>query len=278
MQRVNTDWGKPSFVISKAVGGRSCTSGRKRLPRATIASRRQLANQLPVDPQTTTKEAIAGLVGISGDPNHSDSGAAGGDHSSTAGQAPPFETDVRLPSISCKVHAADRQFMADLGSTIPAASRIITAPTSRSRGCGQARRDGRPSGEPAQHDVEPQGANGCAVPRLASPGDRLRNLPLLRFRTRSVARPERPPRHHPVGCGKFALRSPTGFSLSAFPKRRRSWVAVNNAPRRAQSRDLGAFRRARRGPRRAFASAVGWLGRVPYPHALAGFADRTRRR
>jgi hypothetical protein len=125
----NTDWGKPSNVLGKAVGGQKLHvkvqetiyhPGHYRVALA-VNSR----SELPLDPTATTKESDKGPWSVSAliqDPVQIPVLADGLFVHSTrpTGPVAPFETDVQLPNISCrKCTLQVVQFMEDHGFNNP---------------------------------------------------------------------------------------------------------------------------------------------------------------
>jgi len=125
----NTDWGKPSYIVGKAVGGQKLHikiqetiyhPGHYRVALAVNSP-----TELPVDPQTTTRESERGPWSVSAaiqNPTQIPVLADGLFVHSTrpTGQVDPFETDVQLPNISCKKCTLQVvQFMADHGFNNP---------------------------------------------------------------------------------------------------------------------------------------------------------------
>jgi hypothetical protein len=107
----NADWGKPSYAVTKAVGGQKIHikvqetiyhPGHYRVALAVNAP-----NELPLDPETTTREGERGPISVSAkiqDPPQIPVLADGLFVHSTrpTGQLPPFEADVQLPNINCR--------------------------------------------------------------------------------------------------------------------------------------------------------------------------------
>jgi hypothetical protein len=125
----NTDWGKPSYAVGKAVGGAKLHikvqetiyhPGHYRVALAVNSP-----TELPLDPQATTKESDRGPWSVSAaiqSPVQPPVIADGLFVHSTrpAGAMDPFETDVELPNISCrKCTLQVVQFMADHGFNNP---------------------------------------------------------------------------------------------------------------------------------------------------------------
>ena len=125
----NTDWGKPSYVISKAVGGSKLHlkiqetiyhPGHYRVSLAVNSP-----TELPLDPQVTTKDSEKGPWSVSAAIQSSPQIPVLADglfvHSERpTGPMPPFETDVQLPNINCrKCTLQVVQFMADHGFNNP---------------------------------------------------------------------------------------------------------------------------------------------------------------
>jgi hypothetical protein len=107
----NADWGKPSYVISKAVGGQKLHlkiqetvyhPGHYRVALAVNAP-----TELPLDPQTTTRDSERGPWSVSAaiqNPPQIPVLADGLFVHATRPTGPmePWETDVQLPNINCK--------------------------------------------------------------------------------------------------------------------------------------------------------------------------------
>ena len=107
----NTDWGKPSYIISKTVGGQKLHikvqetvyhPGHYRVALAVNSP-----NELAPDPQVATKDSERGPLSVSAviqNPPQIPVLADGLFVHSTrpTGSMEPFETDVQLPNISCK--------------------------------------------------------------------------------------------------------------------------------------------------------------------------------
>jgi hypothetical protein len=107
----NTDWGKPSYVIGKAVGGQKLHlkiqetvyhPGHYRVALAVNSP-----TELPLDPQTTTRDSEKGLWSVSAviqSPPQIPVLADGLFVHATRPTGPmePWETDVQLPNITCK--------------------------------------------------------------------------------------------------------------------------------------------------------------------------------
>ena len=107
----NTDWGKPSDIISKAIGGQRLHiklqetvyhPGHYRVALAVNSP-----NELPSDPQDSTKDSERGPMSVSAmiqNPPQIPVLADGLFVHSTRpqGTMEPFETDVLLPNINCK--------------------------------------------------------------------------------------------------------------------------------------------------------------------------------
>ena len=125
----NTDWGKPSYIIGKAVGGAKLHikvqetiyhPGHYRVALAVNSP-----TELPVDPVTQTRESERGPWSVSATIQNPVQIPVLADglfvHSERpTGQAAPFETDVTLPNISCKKCTLQVvQFMADHGFNNP---------------------------------------------------------------------------------------------------------------------------------------------------------------
>src|SRR6202051_5076222 len=125
----NADWGKPSNVIGKAVGGTKLHlkvqetvyhPGHYRVALAVNSP-----TELPLDPVATTRDTEKGPISVSAviqDPPQIPVLADGlFVHSNRpTGTMDPFETDVQLPNISCrKCTLQVVQFMAEHGVNNP---------------------------------------------------------------------------------------------------------------------------------------------------------------
>ena len=119
----NADWGKPSYAITKAAGGQKLHlkiqetiyhPGHYRVSLAVNSP-----TELPLDPMVTTKDTEKGPWSVSAAIQNPVSIPILADglfvHAERpTGQAPPFETDVQLPNISCrKCTLQVVQFMAE---------------------------------------------------------------------------------------------------------------------------------------------------------------------
>jgi hypothetical protein len=119
----NTDWGKPSYAVTKAIGGQRLHikvqetiyhPGHYRVALAVNSP-----TELPPDPETTTREGERGPMSVSAtiqEPPQVPVLADGLFVHATRPTAPmaPFETDVPLPNISCrKCTLQVVQFMAE---------------------------------------------------------------------------------------------------------------------------------------------------------------------
>lgn len=107
----NTDWGKPSNIISKAVGGQKLHlkvletvyhPGHYRVALAVNSP-----TELPLDPQTTTRDSERGPWSVSAviqNPPQIPVLADGLFVHATRPTGPmePWETDIQLPNISCR--------------------------------------------------------------------------------------------------------------------------------------------------------------------------------
>jgi hypothetical protein len=125
----NADWGKPSYIVTKAKGGEKIHikvqetvyhPGHYRVALAVNSP-----TELPPDPETTTRQGERGPVSVSAVIQNPPQVPVLADglfvHSTRpAGQAPPFETDVLLPNINCKKCTLQIvQFMAEHGLNNP---------------------------------------------------------------------------------------------------------------------------------------------------------------
>jgi hypothetical protein len=119
----NTDWGKPSYAITKVTGGQKLHlkiqetiyhPGHYRVSLAVNSP-----TELPLDPQTQTKDTEKGPWSVSATIQNPIQIPVLADglfvHAERpAGPMPPFETDVQLPNISCrKCTLQVVQFMAE---------------------------------------------------------------------------------------------------------------------------------------------------------------------
>ncbi len=107
----NTDWGKPSYAVSKVTGGQKLHLKLQETVYHPGHYRVSLAvnspTELPPDPQTTTKDSERGPMSISAAIQSPPPIPVLADglfvHSTRpTGQMEPFETDVQLPNINCK--------------------------------------------------------------------------------------------------------------------------------------------------------------------------------
>ncbi len=125
----NTDWGKPSYIVSKAAGGEKLHikvqetiyhPGHFRVALAVNSP-----TELPPDPQVTTKDTERGPQSVSALIQNPPAIPVLADglfvHSTRpTGTTPPFETDVQLPNIDCKKCTLQVvQFMAEHGFNNP---------------------------------------------------------------------------------------------------------------------------------------------------------------
>ena len=125
----NTDWGKPSYIISKAMGGQKLHikiqetiyhPGHYRVALAVNSP-----TELPADPVVTTKDSDRGPQSVSAtiqNPTQIPVLADGLFVHSTrpTGTMAPFETDIQLPNINCKKCTLQIvQFMAEHGFNNP---------------------------------------------------------------------------------------------------------------------------------------------------------------
>jgi len=107
----NADWGKPSFAVTKAVGGTKLhlkvqeTIYHPGHYRVALAVNSPL--ELPADPVAVTRDSEKGPISVSAPIQEPPQVPVLADglfvHSTRPqGQMPPFEADVQLPNISCK--------------------------------------------------------------------------------------------------------------------------------------------------------------------------------
>jgi hypothetical protein len=119
----NTEWGKPSYVVTKAAGGQKLHikvqetvyhPGHYRVALAVNSP-----TELPPDPQVATKDTERGPLSVSGTIQNPPPIPVLADglfvHSTRPnGAVAPFETDVQLPNINCKKCTLQvAQFMAE---------------------------------------------------------------------------------------------------------------------------------------------------------------------
>jgi hypothetical protein len=107
----NTDWGKPSYAVTKAIGGQKLHikvqetiyhPGHYRVALAVNSP-----TELPLDPEVTTKDSERGPQSVSATIQNPPKVPVLADglfvHSTRpTGTMSPFETDVQLPNINCK--------------------------------------------------------------------------------------------------------------------------------------------------------------------------------
>ncbi len=107
----NTDWGKPSYIISKAVGGQKLHIKVQEtvyhLGHYRVALAVNSPTELPADPQTTTRDSDRGPQSVSAAIQNPAPIPVLADglfvHSTRpTGTMEPWETDVLLPNINCK--------------------------------------------------------------------------------------------------------------------------------------------------------------------------------
>ena len=119
----NTDWGKPSYAVTKATGGQQLHiklletiyhPGHYRVALAVNSP-----TELPPDPETATRDGERGPVSVSAKIQEPPQAPVIADglfvHAARpTGQAAPFEADVQLPNITCrKCTLQVVQFMAE---------------------------------------------------------------------------------------------------------------------------------------------------------------------
>ena len=119
----NTDWGKPSYAVTKVTGGQKLHlkvqetiyhPGHYRVALAVNSP-----TELPPDPETTTRDGERGPISVSAkirEPSQIPVIADGLFVHATrpTGQMAPFEADVQLPNITCrKCTLQVVQFMAE---------------------------------------------------------------------------------------------------------------------------------------------------------------------
>jgi hypothetical protein len=125
----NTDWGKPSYAVTKAVGGQKLHvkvqetiyhPGHYRVALAVNSP-----TELPPDPETTTREGERGPVSVSAVIQTAPQIPVLADglfpHATKpTGPMPAFEADVVLPNINCRQCTLQViQFMAEHGFNNP---------------------------------------------------------------------------------------------------------------------------------------------------------------
>jgi hypothetical protein len=108
----NTDWGKPSYVVNKVMGG---SKMRLRIQETVyhpgyyrVALAVNSATELPPDPEAATRPSERGPWSVSGTiqappriPVLAD-GLFYHNMKPTAGLLPPWETEIPIPNIACK--------------------------------------------------------------------------------------------------------------------------------------------------------------------------------
>jgi hypothetical protein len=119
----NTDWGKPSYAVTKVTGGQKLHlkvqetiyhPGHYRVALAVNSP-----TELPLDPETTTRDGERGPISVSAKIQEPPPIPVIADglfvHTTRpTGQMAPFEADVQLPNISCrKCTLQVVQFMAE---------------------------------------------------------------------------------------------------------------------------------------------------------------------
>jgi hypothetical protein len=109
----NTDWGKPSYIISKAIGGRSCTSGSETIYhpghyRVSLAINSPRNAGGSADHHQRKREEAAVRSAAIQNPVQIPVLADGLFVHATrpTGTMAPFEAGVQLPNITCKMHPA----------------------------------------------------------------------------------------------------------------------------------------------------------------------------
>jgi hypothetical protein len=119
----NTDWGKPSYAVTKATGGEKLHI--KVLETIYHPGHYRVAlvvnspTELPPDPETATRDGERGPVSVSAKIQEPPQAPVIADglfvHAARpTGPAAPFETDVQLPNITCrKCTLQVVQFMAE---------------------------------------------------------------------------------------------------------------------------------------------------------------------
>ena len=107
----HTDWGKPSYIVTKAVGGQKLHiklqetvyhPGHYRVALAVNSP-----TELPLDPQATTRDSERGPMSLAAAIQNPPQTPVLADglfvhNTRPAGAMPPWETDVLLPNINCK--------------------------------------------------------------------------------------------------------------------------------------------------------------------------------
>jgi hypothetical protein len=125
----NTDWGKPSYMVTKAVGGSKLHlklqetiyhPGHYRVALAV-----NTPTELPLDPEVATRDSERGPQSVSAKIQNPAQPPVLADGLFVHAERPtgtmaPFETDVTLPNISCKKCTLQVvQFMAEHGFNNP---------------------------------------------------------------------------------------------------------------------------------------------------------------
>jgi hypothetical protein len=119
----NADWGKPSYVVTKAVGGQKL---RLRIQETVyhpghyrVALAVSSPTELPLDPKTLTRDSEKGPWSVSADIQNPPQLPVLADglfvHSTRpTGPMQPWETDIQLPNINCRMCTLQViQFMAE---------------------------------------------------------------------------------------------------------------------------------------------------------------------
>jgi hypothetical protein len=119
----NTDWGKPTYIVGKAVGGSKLHLKVQEMVYHPGHYRVALAvnspTELPPDPKAETKDSDRGPWSVSAPIQDAPQIPLLADglfvHSTRpTGQLPPWEADIQLPNINCKQCTLQViQFMAD---------------------------------------------------------------------------------------------------------------------------------------------------------------------
>ena len=125
----NTDWGKPSFAVTKVTGGQRLhlkvqeTVYHPGFYRVALAVNTK--NELPPDPEATTRPSDRGPWSVSGAIQNPVAIPVLADglfvhNMRPEGQLPPWETDVVIPNITCpRCTLQVVQFMEDHGFNNP---------------------------------------------------------------------------------------------------------------------------------------------------------------
>src|SRR2546422_870578 len=137
----NTDWGMPSYIVTKAIGGQKLHikiqetvyhPGHYRVALAVNSP-----TELPLDPQVATKDSERGPMSLAAAIQNPPQIPVLADglfvhNTRPTGAMPPWETDVQLPNINCKKCILQIvQFMAEHAFNNPRGTPITTVQSCR---------------------------------------------------------------------------------------------------------------------------------------------------